>query len=495
MAKIDCIKLSKKREDGKAEVLVRLYVTKTFRPQFHSGLFLEPERFISLDETKRCRNYKIDIPRKRKLNVVEVAELNDVSSKLGIFLRRLQTICDKAELKHKDELTKDWIEAAVSIVNKNSIPDDEISFEVIQQKMKEEQEQVKEEERKANEVPLFDRFEECITKGKDKHGRIRSKITQKNWRVLERAMKRYELFLRMTDKKQKSFRWDFDTINKDTIDDFESFLRNEHTLLEEYPKIFEKIPYTTDTKRRSPKPVPRGNNTICALFNKLKAFFNWCIEQGYTNNQPFRGYDGIKTESYGTPFYISIEERNLIADFDLSEYPALSVQRDIFIFQCCVGCRVSDLIRFTPKSITNGKLEYFPRKTKKNNPVLVSVPLNARARNLLAKYKGADNQGRLFPFISSQRYNEDIKKIFKLCGVTRMVTVLNSVTGEDEQKSIADVASSHMARRCFVGGLYEKVQDPNLICPLSGHSYGSKAFERYRTVSEEMKKKLTDLIN
>ena len=62
MAKIDYIKLSKPRNDGKAELIVRLYVTKTFRPQFRSGLYLNPQRFISLDSTDRCRRYEIDIP-------------------------------------------------------------------------------------------------------------------------------------------------------------------------------------------------------------------------------------------------------------------------------------------------------------------------------------------------------------------------------------------------------------------------------------------------
>ena len=40
MAKIDYIKLSKPRNDGKSELLVRLYVSKSFRPQFKSGLFI-----------------------------------------------------------------------------------------------------------------------------------------------------------------------------------------------------------------------------------------------------------------------------------------------------------------------------------------------------------------------------------------------------------------------------------------------------------------------
>lgn len=65
--------------------------------------------------------------------------------------------------------------------------------------------------------------------------------------------------------------------------------------------------------------------------------------------------------------------------------------------------------------------------------------------------RGADKNGRLFPFISPQKYNEAIKAILLICGITRIVQVRNSTIGENEMKRICDVASSHMARRTFVG--------------------------------------------
>ena len=33
-----------------------------------------------------------------------------------------------------------------------------------------------------------------------------------------------------------------------------------------------------------------------------------------------------------------------------------------------------------------------------------------------------------------------------------------------------------MARRTFIGNIYRKVKDPNLVSALSGHKEGSKAF-------------------
>lgn len=48
-----------------------------------------------------------------------------------------------------------------------------------------------------------------------------------------------------------------------------------------------------------------------------------------------------------------------------------------------------------------------------------------------------------------------------------------------------EVLSSHSARKAFAGNMYKNVKDPNLVCALTGHKEGSKAFNRYRMIDEE----------
>lgn len=509
MAKIDDVKLSKVRSDGKAEIIFRLYVTKTFSPQFRSGLFINPDRFIQPDRTYRDKDgkervrghladYEISIPRKGRMNLPEVKELTEINSKFSSLQTRLIKICDTTAEKHKELLNREWVEEALRVVNKYNIPDDDISFDKIVNQLEEEKKQEEEAASQANKRSFFDHITDFRDNAKKKVNGKRegdkSDVWKKNFDVLIRALRRYEMFVRLSDKERKNFTLDIDTISSETLSDIESYLRNEHSLLEEYPKIFEKIPASTDS-RRSPKPQPRGNNTICALFNKLKAFFNWLNEKNITTNNPFKGYEGVVSEKYGTPYYITLEERNTIADFDLSEHPQMEIQRDIFIFQCCIGCRVSDLLKLTQSNVINGAVEYIPHKTKGERQNVVRVPLNGRASALMEKYKGVDSKGRLFPFIAAQNYNDSIKEIFRLCGITRAVTVINSITGKEEQRPINEVASSHMARRTFVGNLYKKVKDPSLISSMSGHAEGSKAFNRYREIDDEVKKATVSLID
>ena len=82
-----------------------------------------------------------------------------------------------------------------------------------------------------------------------------------------------------------------------------------------------------------------------------------------------------------------------------------------------------------------------------------------------------------------------------MLGVTRIVTVLNPKTREEEKHPISEVATSHMGRRTFIGNLYKQVKDPNLIGSLSGHVEGSRAFVRYRDIDEEIKKELVSMLD
>ena len=74
------------------------------------------------------------------------------------------------------------------------------------------------------------------------------------------------------------------------------------------------------------------------------------------------------------------------------------------------------------------------------------------------------------------------------------VVAANPTTGKEEKRPLNEIASSHLARRTFVGNLYKQVKDPNLVGSLSGYTEGSKAFARYRDIDEEMKKDLVKLI-
>jgi len=60
-------------------------------------------------------------------------------------------------------------------------------------------------------------------------------------------------------------------------------------------------------------------------------------------------------------------------------------------------------------------------------------------------------------------------------------------TREEEKRGLYEIASSHLARRTFVGNLYKRVKDPNLVGFLSEHKEERKAFARYREIVDLLK--------
>ena len=310
--------------------------------------------------------------------------------------------------------------------------------------------------------------------------------------VLSRTIARYVGYIRATDNSRKDYEFDIDKVTREDIEDYTDYLRHEKELADDMPNLFEKLlsEYPQSVRKGRNVIEGRGENTIIKMRTRLKSVFQYCNMKGYTSNRPFEGIT-IGTAKVGTPIYITIDERNQIADADLATIwetmpknerqlarmpiKTLIEQRDIFVFQCLIGCRVGDLLKMTDKYIHNGILVYTPHKTKDegDEAVQARVPLHPRAVSLIEKYKGADPKGRLFPFITAQRYNDAIKVIFKMAGITRNVEVRNPRTGENEIVPINEVASSHLARRTFVGNAYFKVHDPNLIGKMSGHVEGS----------------------
>ncbi|MDD3787072.1 MAG: phage integrase SAM-like domain-containing protein [Petrimonas sp.] len=327
---------------------------------------------------------------------------------------------------------------------------------------------------KHQEQTFFEAFDEFLNKRKLSTVRIN------NFKVIKRALQRYEIYKKYI---RQPIILTFDNITSDTLIDIENFMRNEHQYYIDYPDIYAQIP-----EKRTPQK--RGQNTINDIFTKIRTFILWAIKEKKTTNNPFENYT-VEECVYGTPYYISIDERNTLYNADLTKRPQLAIQRDIFVFQCLIGCRVGDMYKMTKDNVMNGAIEYVARKTKENRPITVRVPLNSIALEILDRYPDCP---KLLPFISEQKYNDAIKDMFLIAGLTRLVTVINPTTREEEKKPLNEIASSHIARRSFVGNLYKQVKDPSLVGSLSGHKEGSKAFARYRDIDDDMKKELVDLL-
>ena len=401
-----------------------------------TNVFVHPDHWSN--DTK-----SIKIPNARLLTDEKKQLINELHKKIDRLNEITSLVQSSFQAIDKSNVAKDWLKSLIDGFNFPTATDGE-----------------------QPQHSFFDVYEHYIDTHKFSDHR------RKQNRVIWRTLKRYEIF--------KGLSFTFDNITADTLRDFEKFLADEHKLVDQkkYQKVLTAVPETRT-------PQPRGKNTINDFMIRLRSFYIWANENDYTTTNPFKHFT-IAECVYGTPYYITIEERNQLYNFDFSDNPDLARQRDIFVFQCLIGCRVSDLWAMTKSNLVNGAIEYIPRKTKEGRAITVRVPLNAIATEIVERYKDFDKV-KLFKLTTQQQYNRDIKTMFRLSGLTRIVTVINPTTREEEQRPICDIASSHLA-------LYKKVKDPNLIGKLSGHKEGSRAFSRYREIDEETSRELVTML-
>ncbi len=303
-----------------------------------------------------------------------------------------------------------------------------------------------ESEEKANEPTFFDRYEQYLKDGLFSHNRKKKLQTTKN---------------KLEAWKPKTT---FEDMTVQYVTDFQKHLITKHQL---------------------------SRNATISELKCLRAFLNYSIKQGWSTNYPFNSFK-IESESYGDPVFITVEERDLLYNANI-KVEHLARVRDMFVFQCLIGCRVSDLTKLKKGNIINGCIEYIAGKTKDNKPRVARIPLTEKAKAILAKYDLPN--GDLLPYISHQKYNDYIKDLFKLTGLTRMVTVPDPKTRENIQKPLNEIASSHMARRVFVGSLYSKGVKNEIIGSMSGHVNGSKAFARYYNINVKDQQAAVNLID
>lgn len=437
--------LSKKADKGTGlhEILTRFVVGSRINQRAKTNVYAPAEYWNADTQAVKVPGWRLMNEEQRRL----VESLNEINTRLqGLRAAVMEAFLQAGA--GKKALPADWL---ASTVDRYNFPE---KYEDLRRT-----------------VYLADAFADYLA------GRQVSQQRKRMAATVQRCLLRYEAFT--------GSRLQLDTLTPDDLRAFDAYLRSENEIIAQHPELLAVCPEARPV-------VKRSSNTVIDRMHIVRAVVSHAVKNGNTENDPFLRYS-IGSPVYGTPYYITVEERNALYNFDLSSRPGLAVQRDIFVFQCLVGCRVSDLLKMTRENLVAGGIEYVPSKTKDERGDTVRVPLNSIAAEIVERY--ADPvRAALLPFVSPQKYNDAIKEAFTLAGLTRPVTILDPMTRKEVQRPLNEIASSHLARRTFVGNLYKQVKDPNLIAKLSGHCEGSRAFARYRDIDEDMRRELVGML-
>jgi integrase len=150
------------------------------------------------------------------------------------------------------------------------------------------------------------------------------------------------------------------------------------------------------------------------------------------------------------------------------ELEQLDNARDWLLISCETGQRISDFMRFTPEQIREeagvSLIEFTQVKTGK----IMAIPLSKRVKLILKKRNGN------FPRkISDQRYNEYIKDVCRMAGITEKVkgskidtSTVRKISGTFPKW---ELVSSHIGRRSFATNNYGRIPT-SLLINVTGHS-------------------------
>ena len=160
--------------------------------------------------------------------------------------------------------------------------------------------------------------------------------------------------------------------------------------------------------------------------------------------------------------------------------------RDLFVFGCSTGMRISNYGRITKEDIRDGIIIV---RDAKNKNKLLEIPLNDFSRAILTKYEYK------LPIISTQKFNEYIKEVFKIMGYDQAIKKSVKIGREivEQIHPYYERISSHTARRSFITIMKNKRVPDKVIMEITGHK-SLEVFNKYYKPNNEERKEFMQTV-
>lgn len=163
-----------------------------------------------------------------------------------------------------------------------------------------------------------------------------------------------------------------------------------------------------------------ANYTIVSIVARLHLVIKSAMDNGLIRQDPFTDYKYVTEPLVAR--YLSEKEFNLILKTPLPK-DNMNLVRDVFVFSCMTGLAFSDLRNLTPKHLRQAEDGmWWIHTARKKTGTPCHIPLMELPLQLIRKYDGISDKGRLFPMLSCSKTNINLKKIAKICGIDRCIT-------------------------------------------------------------------------
>lgn len=179
------------------------------------------------------------------------------------------------------------------------------------------------------------------------------------------------------------------------------------------------------------------------------------------------------------------KERKTNKKLTPSEIEKLQKTQKRVVPQVATGLRVTDLFKIKPQNIIKKQfIRIRPTKTittKTDNTI--NIPLNRYSKEILEELRYDSSRLK----ISSQKYNTNIKELFKVIGQDDEVTIYE-YNGLNKPKQVSkkkwEVMTSHNMRDSFISMAVKKGISIPLILEITGQS-SYDVMKRYIDINEK----------
>ena len=180
--------------------------------------------------------------------------------------------------------------------------------------------------------------------------------------------------------------------------------------------------------------------------------------------------------------YLNRKELEQIENYKFPKGEFYDMVKDWFLLLCWTGCRYSDLNKLNKGNVQNGCFHFQQQKTGN----VVTIPIHPVVQSILDKYQEIIPQP-----IDNRRFNESVKEVARLAGITERVKMFRIIGGKRETIEYQkwQLISSHTGRRSFATNSFLDGVPPLTIMSITGHKTEA-AFLRYIRVSSEEHAKL-----
>jgi site-specific recombinase XerD len=222
-----------------------------------------------------------------------------------------------------------------------------------------------------------------------------------------------------------------------------------------------------------------SSNTLRRNVGLLKTFLFWAVENNHTFKTDFQKFKSPKSQQTDE-VALNLEQVKEVFEYDFSNNQRLERVRDLFVFGCATGMRISNYSIVQKKDIQNGFIKV---RDVKNSDKALEVPLNDFSTYILTKYDYK------LPAITTQKFNEYIKEVFEVIGYTESIKKSIKVGKEiiEEISPLHDRISSHTARRSFITIMKNNKIPDKIIMGYTGHK-SLEVFNKYYKPNNDDKK-------